>query len=92
MALEDYVALSTMSVVLPGVVVKKDTLVGAHSLVSKDTNEGTLVAGRPAKEICLSSKVRLQDGSRKPAYPWRRHFHRGYPVDIVNDWKAEFEI
>jgi len=91
-ALEDYVALSTMSVVLPGVVVKKDTLVGAHSLVSKDTNEGTLVAGRPAKEICLSSKVRLQDGSRKPAYPWRRHFHRGYPVDIVNDWKAEFEI
>lgn len=90
--IEDYVALSTMSVVLPGVVVKKDTLVGAHSLVSKSTNEGTLVAGSPAKEICLASKMRLQDGSRKPAYPWRRHFHRGYPVDVVNDWKAEFEI
>lgn len=90
--IEDYVALSTMSVVLPGVVVKKDTLVGAHSLVSKNTNEGTLVAGSPAKEICLASKMRLQDGSRKPAYPWRRHFHRGYPVDVVSDWKAEFEI
>ena len=90
--IEDYVALSTMSVVLPGVVIKKDTLVGAHSLVSKNTNEGTLVAGNPAKEICLASKMRLQDGSRKPAYPWRRHFHRGYPVDVVSDWKAEFEI
>ena len=90
--IEDYVVLSTMSVVLPGVVVTKDTLVAAHSLISKNTNEGTLVAGRPAKEICLASKMRLHDSTHKPAYPWRRHFHRGYPVDVVNDWKAEFEI
>ena len=90
--IEDYVALSTMSVVLPGVVVGRDTLVGAHSLVSKNTNEGTLVAGSPAKEICLASSMRLKDGTRLPAYPWRRHFHRGYPVDVVNDWKAEFEV
>jgi UDP-3-O-[3-hydroxymyristoyl] glucosamine N-acyltransferase len=90
--IEDYVVISTMSVVLPGVVVRKDTLIGAHSLVSKNTNEGTLVAGNPAKEICLASKMRLQDGSRQSAYPWRKHFHRGYPVDVVNDWKAEFEI
>lgn len=90
--IEDYVVLSTMSVVLPGIVVKKDTLVGAHSLVSKNTNKGTLVAGNPAKEICLASKMRLHDGCHKPAYPWRRHFYSGYPVDVVNDWKAEFEI
>lgn len=64
----------------------------ANSPVSKNTNEGTLVAGSPAKEICLASKMRLQDGSRKPAYPWRSHFHRGYPVDVVSDWKEEFEI
>ena len=90
--IEDYVAISTMSVVLPGVVVKKDTLVGAHSLVTRNTNEGMLVAGSPAKEIYSASKMQLQDGSGKSAYPWRRHFHRGYPVDVVNDWKAEFEI
>jgi carbonic anhydrase/acetyltransferase-like protein (isoleucine patch superfamily) len=89
---EDYVVISTMSVVLPGVVVRKDTLVGAHSLVSKNTNEGTLVAGSPAKEICLASKICLKDGSHQSAYPWRKHFHRGYPVDVVNDWKTEFEI
>lgn len=89
--IEDYVALSTMSVVLPGVTIRKGTLVGAHSLVSKDTNCDVLVSGNPAKEVCQASKLRLQDGSRRPAYPWRRHFHRGYPIDIVNDWKAEFE-
>lgn len=89
--IEDYVALSTMSVILPGVTVRNGTLVGAHSLVSKDTNINMLVAGNPAKEICEASKIRVQDGSRKPAYPWRRHFHRGYPIDVVEDWKAEFE-
>lgn len=90
--IEDYVAISTMSVILPGVTVKKDTLVGAKSLVSKNTLEGTLVAGNPAKEICSASKIRLKDGSRESAYPWRRHFYRGYPLDIVENWKAEFKI
>ena len=89
---EDYVAISTMSVILPGVIVKKDTLVGAKSLVSKNTLEGTLVAGNPAKQICSASKIRLKDGSRESAYPWRRHYHKGYPLDIVNTWKAEFKI
>ncbi len=90
--IEDYVAISTMSVILPGVRVRKDTLVGAKSLVSKNTNEGTLVAGNPAKEICPASLIRLKEGVSEPAYPWRRHFHRGYPVDLVNSWKAEFHI
>ncbi|MCW8886008.1 MAG: hypothetical protein OQK12_12275 [Motiliproteus sp.] len=88
--IEDYVALSTMSVILPGVKIRRGTLIGAHSLVSKDTNEDVLVAGNPATEICSTSKMKLKDGSRQPAYPWRRHFHRGYPLDIVDEWKAEF--
>lgn len=90
--IEDYVVISTMSVLLPGIVVRKGTLIGAHSLLTKSTKEHMLVAGNPAKEICQASKMRLQDGSHMPAYPWRRHFHRGYPVDIVNHWKAEFNI
>lgn len=91
-SIEDYVALSTMSVILPGVTVREGTLIGAHSLITKDTNRDVLVAGNPAKELCLASKLRLQDGTRKPAYPWRRHFHRGYPVDVVDNWKAEFQL
>ena len=90
--IEDYVAISTMSVILPGVIVKKDTLIGAKSLVTKNTIEGTLVAGNPAKKICSASRLRLKDGSREPAYPWRRHFHKGYTIDIVKNWKAEFEV
>lgn len=91
-SIKDFVSISTMSVILPGIIVEKDTLIGAKSLVSKSTREGTLVAGNPAKEICLASKIKLKDGSKKSAYPWRRHFHRGYPIDIVTNWKAEFNI
>jgi hypothetical protein len=32
----------------------------------------------------------LKDGTRRPAYPWRRHFHRGYPDEVVAAWLAEF--
>ena len=89
--IEDYVAISTGSVVLPGVTIKKGTLIGANSLISKDTKENTVVVGNPARELCNVSELKLKDGSDKQAYPWRRHFHEGYPVDIVNDWKAEFD-
>jgi len=90
--IKDFVVISTMTVILPGIIVEKDTLIGAKSLVSKNTCQGTLVAGNPAKEICMASKIKLKDGSKKSAYPWRRHFHRGYPVDVVTNWKAEFNI
>ena len=90
--IEDFVAISTMSVVLPGITIEKDSLIGAHSLVNKKVPTGSLYAGNPGKVICDASKLKLQDGSRNPAYPWRRHFHKGYPVDIVNEWKSEFKI
>lgn len=89
---EDYVALATMSVVLPGVIVGKGALVGAHSLVTRHVEADTVVAGVPAKKIGNTDEIRLQDGTARPAYPWRRHFHRGYPEDAVKSWKEEFGI
>lgn len=88
--LEDYVAVATMSVVLPGVTVGKGALVGAHSSVARNVDADTVVAGVPAKVICKTQDIALKDGSGRPAYPWRRHFHRGYPDGIVAAWVDEF--
>ncbi len=88
--LEDYSVIATMSVVLPGVRVGTHSLVGAHSLVSRDVAPHTVVAGVPAKKLCKTDKIVLQDGSGRPAYPWPRHFHRGYPDEIVELWKSSF--
>lgn len=87
---EDFVAIATMSVILPGVTVKKGALVGAHSSVSKEVAADTVVAGSPAKFICDTTALKLKDGSGSAAYPWRKHFHRGYPEEVVQDWIAEF--
>lgn len=88
--LRDYVAVATMSVILPGVVVGEGALVGAHSSVSRDVEPDMVVAGSPAKPICRTDTIKLRDGSGQPAYPWRRHFWRGYPDAKVAEWIAEF--
>lgn len=79
-----------MSIVLPGVTIKKGALVGAHSSVNKDVNPDSVVVGSPAKFICGTEKIKLKDGSGNHAYPWRRHFHRGYPEAAVAEWIKEF--
>jgi acetyltransferase-like isoleucine patch superfamily enzyme len=86
--IEEYAAIAARSTVLPGVRIGRDSLVGANSLVSRDVPPGHVVVGVPAKDRGLASNVQLSDGSG-PAYPWRRHFHRGYPADEVEKWNAE---
>lgn len=88
---EDYAAIATMSLVLPGVRVGSGALIGAHSSVSRDVEPDTVVAGAPAKFICATSKIKLKSDPDMPAYPWRRHFHRGYPAEVVARWKEEFK-
>lgn len=84
--LEDYAVVATMSVVLPAVTVGSHSLVAAHSLVSKNVIPHTVVGGSPAKMLCETSKIKLQDGTDRPAYPWTSHFHRGYPETVVANW------
>ncbi len=87
--IEDYVAIATMSIILPGVTVKSGALVGAHSSVSKTVAPDTVVAGSPAKYICETKSIKRKDGSGASAYPWRYHFHRGYPDSVVFEWLSE---
>jgi acetyltransferase-like isoleucine patch superfamily enzyme len=86
----DYAVIATMTCILPGVRVGEHALVGAHSLVLKDVEAHTVVLGVPAKFHCHTDKIKLKDDSGRPAYPWPRHFHRGYPEHIVREWIAEF--
>lgn len=89
---EDYAAIATMSVILPGVTVGAGALIGAHSSVARNVPADTVVAGVPARPVCKTSDIVLKDGSGQPAYPWRRHFHRGYPTDAVAKWLEEFGL
>ena len=84
---EDFVVISTMSVILPNTVIKTGCLIGANSLLGVKTEAGMLYSGNPAKKVCIASKIRLKDGTRRPAYPWRNHFTRGYPEEVILEWE-----
>jgi maltose O-acetyltransferase len=45
------------SIILPGVTIGNDTIIGAGSIVTKNVEDGTIVAGCPAKKIGLSKEL-----------------------------------
>lgn len=85
----DFAVIATMSVILPGVKIGEGALIAAHSLLRIDAEPGMLYMGSPAEKVGGTNKIRLQDGTLNPAYPWTSHFSRGYPEDIVNAWSTE---
>lgn len=86
---KDFAAIATMSTILPGVTIGEGALIGACSSVSKDVGDDRIAVGNPAHDRGATSKIMLQDGSGRPAYPWRHHFKRGYPEELVNKWLSE---
>ena len=49
--IEDYVFIGPRAIILPGVTIKKGAVVGANAVVTKDVEEGSIVAGVPAQKI-----------------------------------------
>lgn len=86
---EDFAAIATMSTVLPGKTVGSGALVGAMTLVREDVPRDTICVGVPGRNVGATDKIRFKD-TGLPVYPWRRHFHRGYPADVVAAWIEEF--
>jgi len=89
--IEKFAVLSTSACILPGVVIGEGALVAAGAIVSRDVQAGRVAVGNPARDVGPAGDILLRDGRGKPAYPWRRHFRRGYPEEIVETWLREFE-
>jgi acetyltransferase-like isoleucine patch superfamily enzyme len=84
-----YAAIGACACLVAGIEIGEGALVAAGAVVAHDVEPAHVVAGVPARDLGLASKIRLRDGSGAPAYPWRRHFHRGYPPDVVAAWLTE---
>jgi acyl-[acyl carrier protein]--UDP-N-acetylglucosamine O-acyltransferase len=85
----DFAVISTMSVILPGVEIGEGALIAAHSSLKVNAEAGMIYSGSPAEKICSANRIRLQDGTRRPAYPWVTHFSRGYPDSVVSSWRNQ---
>lgn len=83
----DFAVVGASSTVLPGITLGRHSVVGARSLVTRDVAEGLLVRGAPARAVGAAAAVPLADGTERAAYPWNVRFTRGYPDDVVQEWR-----
>jgi acetyltransferase-like isoleucine patch superfamily enzyme len=80
--IEEFAVIASMSTILPGVIIGKNSLVGAHSLVRKNVPRDTVVFGNPAKVFCKIKELKSKKGDRSH-YPWQENFSRGMPWERV---------
>ena len=65
---EDYATLGVNCTVLPGVTLAEGTIVGANSLITKDTDPWTVYVGCPAAPIAKRDKKRAKAAAKKLGY------------------------
>lgn len=76
--IESFAVIAARSLLLPGVHINEDALVGAGSVVTKDVKKETVVVGNPAREVCSVRDIKNKI-TGEPVYPWRYTFKRGMP-------------
>jgi UDP-3-O-[3-hydroxymyristoyl] glucosamine N-acyltransferase len=90
---DDYTQIAVHSVLLPGVKIGKNCLIGANSTVNKNFCEGILIAGTPAKEVGKVDTVKSKEKHRlgESHYPWMNNFERGMPWEGMgfDNWKKD---
>ncbi len=76
--IDSFAIIASRSLLLPGIHIHEDALVGAGAIVTKDVAKETVVVGNPAKEICSVREIKNKI-TGKSVYPWRYSFKRGMP-------------
>ena len=63
-----YSAIGVNSTVLPGVILAEGSVLGANSLLTKDTEPWTIYVGSPAKPVGIRDKEWILESSRELGY------------------------
>ena len=88
-----FATVATGAIVMPGLELGQDCLIGAGAIVTKSAEPYAVMVGNPAKQISdvrnIKSKI-----TGEPVYPWRDHFGRYMPWDGVgfDAWYASLDI
>lgn len=79
----DYTQIAVHSVLLPGVKIGTNCLVGANSTVAKNFGDNVVIVGTPAKELCDIGSIPSRENPEKSHYPWMLNFERGMPWEGI---------
>jgi UDP-3-O-[3-hydroxymyristoyl] glucosamine N-acyltransferase len=82
----DRAVIAAGALILPGVELGAGCLVAAMACVGIDVPPDMVARGVPARITGPAAEIRLRGEPDGAAYPWQRHFHRGYPPELVRSW------
>lgn len=80
--IEKFAVIATKAVLLPGVKIGEDALIGAGSIVSKDVEPLAIIVGNPGKRIGAITDIKNKE-TGESIYPWRYTFRRGMPWEMM---------
>lgn len=88
-----FAIVATGTIVMPGMEIGGDSLVGAGAIVTKPVEKYSVVVGNPAKAVSDVRKIKNKI-TGEPVYPWRYHFDRAMPWEKIgfDKWYASLDI
>lgn len=73
-----FAIIATGAIIMPGLEIGQDSLVGAGAIVTKPVDPYAVVVGNPAK--CISDVRKIKNKvTGESVYPWRKHFSKYMP-------------
>ena len=76
--IHSFAIVATGSILMPGIEIGQDSLVGAGAIVTKNVEPYSVAVGNPAKAISDVRNIRNKV-TGEPVYPWRNHFNEYMP-------------
>lgn len=91
--IHSFAIVATAAIIMPGLDIGQDSLVGAGAIVTKSIPDYTVAVGNPAKPVSDVRKIKNKI-TGEPVYPWREHYSNHMPwADVGFDsWYASLDM
>ena len=91
--LHSFAIVATGSIIMPGLDIGQDSLIGAGAIVTKSVEPYAVAVGNPAKQVSDVRKIKNKI-TGELAYPWREHMSNYMPWDGIGfkEWYENLEI
>lgn len=88
-----FVIVATGSIIMPGLDLGQDCLIGAGAIVTKSVEPYAVAVGNPARTISDVRKVKNKI-TGEPVYPWRKYFSKYMPWDGMgfDAWYSSLDL
>ena len=77
-----FAIISTNCIIMPGLDIGQDSLIGAGAIVTKSVEPYVVAVGNPAKAVSDVRKIKNKY-TGEPVYPWREHFCKYMPWEKI---------